>query len=132
MLRLPQNGPGAFPYPVFGRFTYVCLPLVYIVLFMFWRYLGAFDNVHQIQSAVREKPDTGYRKSPRTILRQSLFRFMIIVFTFWVGGRFWLFFVRGVCVLLLGRLGLGGIRIVGWLGCPIGNLGCRIWEHKPG
>ena len=31
VLRMPQNVPGAFPYQVFGRFTDISLPLVYIV-----------------------------------------------------------------------------------------------------
>ena len=66
------------------------------------RLLDGLSNVRQIQTAVREKPDTGYRKRSRAILRHSLFR--LVLGAFWcLGVLRWVKVIMGWGSFLCGK-----------------------------
>ena len=55
-----QNQPAGFSISVFGRFTYIRLPLSDVAFKVLTGFacLDAYYNVRQIQTNVREQPDT--------------------------------------------------------------------------
>jgi hypothetical protein len=61
--RAGVHGGQTFPYPVFGRFTHSLSALDGHYLKMFLGRFGLLVISVHIRQAVREQPDTGYRKS---------------------------------------------------------------------